>query len=259
MNYRNLLATLVVALFLTAPPVLAKHTVGDTPKKRADFAQFQTLDSQGHDLLVQGQFAEAEVYLRRALDFYPDEAAAQIELGLALDRQGQTDEAFEYYQKAVGPSAIGTMSSNFPEDIEAYARYGLMCETRGQHAEAVRCYNQVLSWANAGSLLETMDAQRDSPVKVRAMLTIMRGIGIESALGQEGMARTAEALAVFQEAAALLPSDAHTQFFVADSLRKAGRFEEAKAVLLKVPKLDTDGKLKAATEKCLKQIEIRQR
>lgn len=250
---------LAAALLLTASPAIAKHSVGDTPERRATYAKYAALEKQGDDLLVQGQFAEAEAYLRHALDFGPRETMTQMHLGLALDRQGQTDEAFDFYQKAFNPESAATISSNYPEDVEAYTRYGLMCETRGRHAEAVRCYNQAWRWAKASPLPETLDAQTDSPLKVRTMLNIVRGIAIESATRQERVTRAVESLAAYQEAATKMPSDAHAQFFLGDRLREAGRFDEAKAVLQKAAKMDTDGSLKAATDKSLKQAEARQR
>lgn len=258
MNHRIASAALVAAFLLAASPAIAKHSVGDTPERRANFTKYAILEKQGDDLLVQGQFAEAEVYLRRALDFCPAETMTLMHLGLALDRQGQTDEAFDFYQKAFSVAAT-SMFSNYPEDIEAYTRYGLMCETRGRHAEAVQCFNQARRWAKADPLPETLDAQTDSPLKVRTMLNIVRGIAIESATRQERVTRAVESLAAYQEAAAQMPNDAHTQFFLGDALREAGRFDEARAVLQRAAKIDTDGGLKAATEKSLRQNEARQR
>lgn len=258
MNHRIAFTALTATFLLIASPAIAKHSVGDTPERRANFAKYAVLEKQGDDLLVQGQFAEAEAYLRRALDFCPTETITLMHLGLALDRQGQTDEAFDFYQKAFSVAAT-SMFSNFPEDIEAYARYGLMCETRGRHAEAVQCFNQARRWAKAGPMPETLDAQTDSPLKVRSMLNIVRGIAIESATRQEGVTRAVESLAAYQEAATQMPSDAHTQFFLGDRLREAGRFDEAKAVLQRAATMDTDGSLKADTENSLKQNEARQR
>lgn len=259
MNRRIASTALVAAFLLAASPAIAKHSVGDTPERRANFAKYAILEKQGDDLLVQGQFAEAEAYLRRALDFCPAETMTLMHLGLALDRQGQTDEAFDFYQKAFSPESAASISSNYPEDIEAYTRYGIMNEARGRHAEAVRCFNQARRWAKAGPLPETLDAQTDSPLKVRTMLNIVRGIAIESATRDEGVTRTAESLAAYQEAATKMPSDAHAQFFLGDRLREAGRFDEAKAVLQRAAKMDADGSLKADTENSLKQAEARQR
>jgi hypothetical protein len=57
------------------------------------------LNSIGHRLQQQGRYAEAEPYLRRAVEKRSGYAYAEYNLGEALLRQGKTREALEHLQK----------------------------------------------------------------------------------------------------------------------------------------------------------------
>lgn len=145
-----------------------------------------------------------------------------------------------------GPS--GQFYSNFPSDIEALARYGLLAEQHGQYAEAVRVYEQARQRLNPAppiALNVHFDPQQPQPASLRAMLNVARGI----ALDEQG--KSQDALAAYAEAARLQPTQAVAQIYLGRSLQKVRRTAEAKTAFVKAAQFG-QGNVKAAAEEALR-------
>jgi tetratricopeptide (TPR) repeat protein len=164
------------------------------------------LVEQGQCLIDLGRPVEAEAVLRRALRV-PD-AAAEYNLGVALERQARWDEAGRHYERAVALD---------PFHARALNNLALLFARRGDRAGARRLHDRALA------------ASPDS-------LEIQTNVATSFLL--EG--RTADALALLRRAIALDPqsADAHNALGVA--LAQAGRTEEAMAAFREAVRLAPD-------------------
>ena len=78
------------------------------------------------------RWAEAETQLRRAVEINPKHEAAWTNLGLVLAGQGCYQEAFDAFNRAVGPAA-------------AHSNVGVILAKHGRREEAVRRFRQALT------------------------------------------------------------------------------------------------------------------
>ena len=182
-----------------------------------------------------------------------------VNLGLMLDRQGKQSQAFAAYQRGFGTTANRAGGSNDPEQAEALARFGVMCEERGLHADACECYYASRTVANVGDIRllgDTLDPDKTSSSLVQSLLDAALGVTLE----QEGKPQpNPEAMDAFRASVRLAPSDPRPWYFLAYSLRRAGRFGEAEIALRKASKLDKSGSLKAEVERSLREVQERSR
>ena len=187
-----------------------------------------------------------------ALHTVLDDLAAK-ELGRIYERQGNSEKAFKVYQQAFNP-AIHSYS-DFPNDVESLARYGLLAEQHGQYAEAARVYEQAyerLGPSPSGGVPVALNVHFDPQAEptaqqssqLRAMLNVVRGV----ALDEQG--KSNDALAAYAEAAKDAPKQPVAQMYLGRSLQKAGRRAEAKAAFAKAAKFG-QGNVKAAAQKAL--------
>ena len=181
------------------------------------------------------------------------------ELGTALDHLGKRDAAFAAYRKAFGGPVPVTLSIQHegPDVVEAFARYGVLCEDRGLRRDAVQCFDGAVP-AGLGPLYGSLNAATAPPALVRALLGDVRGAVLEEQ-ARFGKERSAEALSAFRDGVRLAPGDPRPYLFLADGLRRAGRFAQAQAALRKVTKLDTSGALSLCAEQALESIWARRR
>jgi len=215
--------------------------------------KYESLIEQGNRLLTSDPKA-AEANFRAATAVDPYETDAWMGLARASDAQGNKSQALSAYGRVFGSSGSGVYST-FPSDVEALARYGSLCEDVGQHEAALRACNQAAERLNPKPKVP-LGIPHDRPVappELRAMLEVVQGI----ALDQQG--KTGTALAAFNHAASLQPSDARVQFYHGYGLRKAGQFAQAQAAFQRAARLDTDGTVKAATAENLRAVQAHRR
>jgi superkiller protein 3 len=90
------------------------------------------LNDIGYSYYNRGQWADAEAYLRRAVDLDRTNARAWVNLGMSQAQQGKTVEALSAFEKAVSPA-------------EAQANLGFVLLTQGRKDEALAAYRTALT------------------------------------------------------------------------------------------------------------------
>ncbi len=187
---------------------------------------------------------------------FPGHSESWKGLARALDAQGKTLQAFAAYQKAFELPKGRMEYSTFPDDIEALARYGTLCEAFGQHEAAARAYQkaqeQLYTWSSVPLEIQA-DSQYAASQQLPAMLEVVRGL----ALIRED--KTEKALTALQQAASLQPKDARVQYYLGYGYRKAGQFAQAQAAFQKAARLDKEGTVRAATEEDIRAVQAHRR
>jgi Flp pilus assembly protein TadD len=92
----------------------------------------ERLSNRGYSLYLQGETAEAEQLLRRAIAAAPHHARAHNNLGLLLGRQGRTDEALAHFAAAGASAADCQVNLAFALAVE-----GRSDEARSRYAAAL--------------------------------------------------------------------------------------------------------------------------
>lgn len=262
MKFCSLYAAIAL-LFSTTPLALAQQRrIPFTPEVLARWHKAELFAQAGKDAAKSGDYADAILDFRAANKLASPLGGCQVELAMALDYGGKRDAAFSAYREAFG-MPLGRMfdEGGSPEESEAVARFGLMCEDRGLHRDAVRCFNLADTEGAGPGLIGPLDdltAKSISPSLLRALLKITQGCALEEA-GRFGRDRSCDALTAFSVAVRLASADPRPQFFLAYGLRRAGRFTEAEAALRKVSRLDRRGDLKFASDQSLILIRERRR
>lgn len=113
---------------------------GDAGKAAAEFRELLKAKPKDADLLNdvgyshynRGEYAEAETYLRRAVDADKAHKRAWVNLGLALGQQGRDAESLAAFEKVVTPA-------------EAKANLAFVRATKGDRDAAIDLYKQALS------------------------------------------------------------------------------------------------------------------
>ena len=188
----------------------------------------------GNALGRKGQTDEAIRQYQEAIRLKPDHADAHNNLGAALDKKGQIDEAIRQFQEAIRLK---------PDDADAHNNLGIALGKKGQIDEAIRQYQEAL---------------RLKPDHAEAH----NNLGV--ALDKKG--QTDEAIRQFQEALRLKPdyADAHNNLGVA--LDEQGQSDEAirqyqEAIRLKPDYADAHNNLgnalgrKGQTDEAIRQFQ----
>jgi tetratricopeptide (TPR) repeat protein len=142
-----------------------------------------------------GYWKDSETLLRHALAVTGDNSMAQNNLGVALIKQGQLDEAVARLQDAIRLA---------PNYAEAYNNLGTALAMQGRLDEAIARFQESLR-------LQPHHAQAHND--------------LGAALGRQG--RLDEAIAHLQEAVRLAPDLADARCNLGDALAAKGRFDEA--------------------------------
>lgn len=126
---------------------------------RPDLAD--THNSRGNLLRGAGRFAEAETSYRRALAVKPGEAGTLLNLSLALEEQGKSEEAGAFVAAAMEAAQRALTMS--PNDAEAANVLGLTSVAVGRHQQAVDAFmlatarpGYVEAWINLGNALREL-------------------------------------------------------------------------------------------------------
>ena len=158
----------------------------------------------GDFLFKQGRTEEAAVHFRAAVAIRPDNLLANLNLGAYEESRGNLSAAIERYQMVVGRTADVDVRA------AAYGSMGFDYRQMGQAMKAKQCFETAVGLA---------------PNRTRAMV----GLGL---LAQEN-GDLAEAIRQYSRAAAVHPTGV-TYFLLARALQQQGRFDEAKAISLRV-------------------------
>jgi tetratricopeptide (TPR) repeat protein len=151
---------------------------------------------------------DSESLFTHAIAVTRDNAAAEIDLGVALEQQGRQTEALAHYREAARIS---------PENIQAHYNIGNLLDKLGQPGEALPEQREVVRLDPKSSFLHT-------------------GLGITLA----GLGNFDEAMAEFSEAARLDPADPSPHFQMGATLLKKGRDTEAIEQLRAALRLDPE-------------------
>ena len=116
---------------------------------------------EGLNRLSAGDGAGAEASFRAALDVDGGFAEARANLGLALDRQGRSDEAETIYREALRLD---------PGQARTYANLGVLLAARKRFADAESAYQQAVlldpggawAWSNLGVLYACMKRETEA-------------------------------------------------------------------------------------------------
>ena len=192
---------------------------------------FLAHNNLGNALLRNGQVDEAIMEFQKALDILPDYELAHNNLGNALLRNGRVDEAMAHFEKAL---------EILPDNARVHNNLANALVQKGQTDEAIAHYQKALD-------LQPDDAQVHNSLGIAlmqrgrvdgAMTHFQRALELQPdyakahnnlgyALLQQG--RVDEALAHFQRALELQPDFAEAHNNLANALVRKGRVREAVA------------------------------
>lgn len=161
--------------------------------------------NQANELLTQGNPARAAEILRSVIETHPEDEDVHYNLGIALGRLGQSEEAIKHYEEAL---------RLFPDYVEVHNNLGNLLMRMGRLQEATGHFEAAVKimpdyapgWNNLGSVQQR------------------RGL-------------TNEALAGFQKAVELDPDYWEAQHNLATSFWQHGRLADARAGFEAVLKL----------------------
>ncbi|MBI4716478.1 MAG: tetratricopeptide repeat protein [Planctomycetes bacterium] len=129
-NYAEAYHRLGVLLSVTGEHDEATHALRRAVTLRPDNGVYR--NDLGFELMFQEMWTDAEGEFRKAIECSPALARAHINLGLALGRLGQFDEALEAFRSVLpGP--------------DAYYNLGLILRAQGQHQRAEAAFEKSLS------------------------------------------------------------------------------------------------------------------
>ena len=160
---------------------------------KADYVEAH--NNLGNALARQGHLAEAIAHYHEALKLKPAHPQARNNLGAVLASQGRLAEAIEQYRQAV-------MSR--PDYVDARVNLAIALTSQGQVAEAIEQYRRALEWEPN-----------------RAEVHNNLGLALAS-VGQ-----VAEAIEQFRRALELAPDDPDAHNNLGAALARLGRLDEA--------------------------------
>jgi tetratricopeptide (TPR) repeat protein len=176
-----------------------------------------------------GMYADEETLWRATIARNPGSFLAHTDLGVALFKKGQVDEAIAHYQRALEIE---------PDDALAHVNFGVALSKKGQVEEAVAHYqkalesrpNDALAHYNLGSILAQQGRVDEAIAHLKRALEIKPDYAeacsnLGNALLQEG--RVDEALEQFQRALEIKPDDATVHNNFGNALLQKGQVDEA--------------------------------
>ena len=169
------------------------------------------------------------VLLRHAVEVAPNSAIMHTSLGVALDRQGSTDEAIEHYRRALAiDSRFAPAHTNL--GIAFYGR-GELDEALRHHREAIRLEpDSAKAHNNLGIALQASGVLDEAIDHYRRALALNPDFpeahnNLARALADQG--KLDEAMSHYREALRLLPTLAAAHAQLARILHAQGKVDEA--------------------------------
>jgi tetratricopeptide (TPR) repeat protein len=176
-----------------------------------------------------GQTDEAARQFQEAIRLKPDDPVAHHDLGIALGKKGQTDEAISQYQEALRLE---------PDDAEAHNNLGIALVMKGQIDEAIRHFQESIrlkpdfagTYYNLGNALAKKGRLDDAIRQFQQALRLKPDYAdahnnLGFALLNKG--QIGEAIPQFQQALRLKPDDADTHNNLGTAFYQQGRTGEA--------------------------------
>ncbi len=190
---------------------------------------FVAHNNLGDALLRKGQVNEAIAHFQAALQINPNYVAAHNNLGNALFQQGEVDEAMAQYQKALHIN---------PDYAKAYNNLGNALLQKGRVDEAMAQYqktlqiepNDVKAHINLGNILLQKGSVDEAMAHYQKALQINPNyakahINLGNILLQKGSVD--EAMAHYQKALQINPDSAEAHNNLGNALLQKGRVDEA--------------------------------
>ncbi|XP_041906409.1 protein O-mannosyl-transferase TMTC1 isoform X2 [Corvus kubaryi] len=188
----------------------------------------RALFNLGNLLKSQGKKEEAVILLRDSIKYGPEFADAYSSLASLLAEQERLQEAEEVYKAGI---------ENCPESSDLHNNYGVFLVDTGSPEQAMSHYRQAIllspahhvAMVNLGRLHRSLGQNKEAEVWYKRALKVSRKAEILSPLGAlyYNTGRYEEALQVYQEAAALQPSNKDIRLALAQVLAMMGRTKEA--------------------------------
>jgi len=174
--------------FVNAPP-------GSLMAMDAPATEFYRLSDAAGELARKGEYGEAAVDWKKAVELEPEDGKAHYHLAFALDKQGQLEEAIAHYRRSVELDGA---------NAAAYSSLAVALTRAGNLADAISAANQALALNPKDPLTES---------------------NLAAALIQSG--RTDEAVDHIRKALELDPefADAHNMLGIV--LARAGKLDDA--------------------------------
>jgi Flp pilus assembly protein TadD len=176
-----------------------------------------------------GYWKDSETLFRHVLEVTENNPLAHLNLGIALDNRGQTDEAIRHFQETIRLK---------PRQAISYFNLGNAFAKKGQIDEAIRQYREAIrlqpdyekAHNNLGNALLSQRQFDEAIREYREVIRLQPGFAITHdnlgmALGRNG--QTDEAILQFQEAIRLKPDHALSHNNLGFALLNKGQLDEA--------------------------------
>jgi tetratricopeptide (TPR) repeat protein len=212
---------------------LAEYTAGARFKTPSAFH----LKIVAMNYVVLGDYADADRWLTRSLQWDPNDAEAWYYLGRAKYNLNRFEEAVEAFRKSLALR---------PEDAKAFDNLGLSYEGLGRGEEAIAAYRKAIALGEAGAaknpgpylnlggyLLEHNKPADALPYLVDAAAISPRESRVHERLGKAytQLNRLPDAKAELETAVRLAPENAALHYMLGQVLRRMGDREGAAAEL----------------------------
>jgi len=193
------------------------------------------LEVVGADYVLLDDYASADKWFSKAVEWEPGNRQAIYYLGRAKYNENRFEEAIDAFQRCLKLD---------PKDVKAEDNLGLSYQGLGRNEEAAAAFRQAIEWQagsalkdpgpyiNLGALLiETGKPAEALPFLLEARAIAPRDVKARRELGKAYMAlnRLDEAQPELEKAVALAPNSAPGHFVLGQLYRKRGMVEKAKA------------------------------
>jgi tetratricopeptide (TPR) repeat protein len=183
----------------------------------------------GTALFKKDQIDEAISQYQEAIRLKPDDAKPHYNLGTALDKKGQTDEAISQFQEAIRLK---------PDDAEVHNNLGTAFSRKGQTDEAISQFQEAIrlkpdlaeTHNNLGTALDRKGQTDEAISQFRETIRLKPDFAeahndLGTALDRKS--QTDEAISQFQETIRLKPDFAEAHYNLGTALGMKGQTDEA--------------------------------
>jgi serine/threonine-protein kinase len=193
----------------------------------------------GVALQEQGELVEAVAAFREAVQIQPDLALAHNNLGVALQKEGKLGEAIAAYQLAIRLEPDAVAFTNLGDALRIQG-HPVQAETAFREAIQLRP-DYTLAWTHLGTTIQDQGRRTEAENAFREALRrdpddslAFNNLGL--VLLQQG--KVEEGVAAYREAIRLNPKDARAHANLGNALKDKGRLDEAIAHYQQVLEID---------------------
>jgi tetratricopeptide (TPR) repeat protein len=192
------------------------------------------LEVVGADYVLLGDYASADKWFSKSVEWEPGNRQALYYLGRAKYNENRFEEAIDAFQRCLKLD---------PRDVKAEDNLGLSYQGLGRNEEAAAAFRQAIDWQagsalkdpgpyiNLGALLiETGKPEEALPLLLQAKAIASRDVKARRELGKAYMAlnRLDDAKPELVRAVELAPESAPAHFVLGQLYRKLGMVDKAK-------------------------------